>query len=50
MKNNTSRYSMILTKEMIAKLEKIKKEKGFKHRSDAILYLINIALDFLINK
>lgn len=47
-KNEESRrYSMFLTNEFTARLDHLKKEKGFKHRSDCIIYLLNIALDLL---
>lgn len=47
--NDNKRYSLVLTRNFIKKLDTIKESKGFKHRSDAIIYLCNIALDFLLD-
>jgi metal-responsive CopG/Arc/MetJ family transcriptional regulator len=41
------RYSMFLTSDFSNRLDELKNEKGFKHRSDVIIYLLNIALDLL---
>lgn len=43
----TKRYSMFFTSSFLKKLDEIKVQKGFKHRSNAIMYLLNIALDML---
>lgn len=45
--SETKRYSMFLTGEFSQRLDELKNEKGFKHRSDVIIYLLNIALDLL---
>lgn len=44
---NSKRYSMFLTDDFTTRLDELKNEKGFKHRSDVIIYLLNIALDLL---
>lgn len=48
--SETKRYSMFLTGEFSKRLDKLKAEKGFKHRSNVIIYLLNIALDLLENQ
>lgn len=45
-KNNESkRYNMVYSNKLTARINVVQKEKGFKYRSDAITYLLNIALD-----
>jgi metal-responsive CopG/Arc/MetJ family transcriptional regulator len=43
----TKRYSMFFTENFLKKLDEVKVKKGFKHRSNVIMYLLNIALDML---
>jgi metal-responsive CopG/Arc/MetJ family transcriptional regulator len=44
-KTETKRYSMFFTESFLKKLDKLKDQKGFKHRSNVIMYLLNIAID-----
>lgn len=46
-KNESKRYNMVYSNKLIARISEVQKEKGFKYRSDAITYLLNIALDIL---
>ncbi len=49
MKNGTEtkRYSMFFTESFLKKLDEVKVKKGFKHRSNVIMYLLNIAFDLI---
>jgi metal-responsive CopG/Arc/MetJ family transcriptional regulator len=50
-KMKSLRYQMYYSKLLLEKIDKVKKEKGFNYRSQAIIYLINLGLDQLkINK
>jgi metal-responsive CopG/Arc/MetJ family transcriptional regulator len=47
--SNSIRYSMYYSKSLLAKIDKIKAEKGFNYRSQAIIYLINLGLEQIKN-
>ncbi len=48
--SNSIRYSMFYSKKLLEKIDALKEEKGFSHRSQAIIYLINLGFEQLQEK
>lgn len=48
--SDSIRYSMFYSKKLLDKIDKLKEEKGFSHRSQAIIYLIDLGFEQLKKK
>ena len=48
--SDSIRYSMFYSKKLLEKIDALKEEKGFSHRSQAIIYLINLGFEQLKKK
>ena len=48
--SKNKRYSMYYSKKLLDKIDKLKEEKGFCHRSQAIIYLIDLGFGQLTKK
>jgi metal-responsive CopG/Arc/MetJ family transcriptional regulator len=44
------RYQMYYSKKLLKKIDKIKEEKGFIYRSQAVIFLITLGLERICNE